>query len=530
MLLLSFLTAINLASSESITIETINLVKELLHYFVKQYQNIFGLRHMTFNIHSLLHANESLKYIGPLWMYSTFNYEGIDKDLISTVHGTVQFAKQLIQQHVLFRDAIIAHRNFSYPLSLFTFNEQLLNRKASLFNYRNVADAYRIPKPVSSNLYDKSENGIATIVQSYFNDPVIFFHSVKIGNLLLKTTTVSYGKLFTDNCALFYFSRKQQKMGLIQAIVKSNDDNVRILIEELIEKRTNSSKLKIKLNSKCIEIPNTFNLYRSNIYHLKHPKWAIKKHAMIFRPDAKNWIESKRPLISKYSSYQILNSDHCSFQQEYIPPRTLSFTGERTTEVTAKKKYNTAPYFTVQPVTSADGHLLDKFLLILQEKENTFGKSVQKNLTVPSNVIVKATKSGKSSGERHHAFLYEVLPDLTKFRAVFPNQDSQLLIFPEGSTDYIQPQDISLFRSRRFIHEKIERYIHINRIEMIISDRQYFINTHSVIHNQLSAPQFKNLIQNGFIQAGITNATIGQIEKPKDVCFKFYDLYCSTNN
>ncbi|CAF4917535.1 unnamed protein product, partial [Rotaria socialis] len=337
-------------------------------------------------------------------------------------------------------------------------------------------------------------------------------------------------------------------MGLIQAIVKSNDDNVRILIEELIEKRTNSSKLKIKLNSKCIEIPNTFNLYRSNIYHLKHPKWAIKKHAMIFRPDAKNWIESKRPLISKYSSYQILNSDHCSFQQEYIPPRTLSFTGERTTEVTAKKKYNTTPYFTVQPVTSADGHLLDKFLLILQEKENTFGKSVQKNLTVPSNVIVKATKSGKSSGERHHAFLYEVLrplvakkfllfldswktqADLTKFRAVFPNQDSQLLIFPEGSTDYIQPQDISLFRSRRFIHEKIERYIHINRIEMIISDRQYFINTHSVIHNQLSAPQFKNLIQNGFIQAGITNAAIGQIEKPKDVCFKFYDLYCSTNN
>ncbi|CAF3394937.1 unnamed protein product [Rotaria socialis] len=283
-LLLSFLTAINLASSECITVETINLVKELLHYFVEQYQNVFGLRHMTSNIHSLLHVNESLKYIGPLWMYSTFNYEGIDKDLISTVHGTIQFAKQLIRQHVLFRDAIIAHRNFSYPLSLFTFNEQLLNRKASLFNYRNIADGCRMPKPVSSKLYDESENGIATIVQSYFNDPVIFFHSVKIGNLLLKTTTISYGKLFADNCVSFYFSGKQQKMGLIQAIVKSNDDNVRVLIEELIEKPTNSSKLKIKLNNKCIEIPNTFILYRSHIYHLKHPKWVIKKHGMIFRP------------------------------------------------------------------------------------------------------------------------------------------------------------------------------------------------------------------------------------------------------
>ncbi|CAF4189387.1 unnamed protein product, partial [Rotaria sordida] len=89
------------------------------------------------------------------------------------------------------------------------------------------------------------------------------------------------------------------------------------------------------------------------------------------------------------------------------------------------------------------------------------------------------------------------------------------------STGYIQPQDLSLFRSWRFIHEKIEHYVHINQTEMTISDRQYFINIHSIIHNQLSAPQFKNLIKNGFIQARITNERIGQIEKPKDVCFKF---------
>ena len=99
----------------------------------------------------------------------------------------------------------------------------------------------------------------------------------------------------------------------------------------------------------------------------------------------------------------------------------------------------------------------------------------------------------------------EAQADLTKFSAVFPNQDSQLLIFPEGSTGYIQPQDLSLFRSWRFIHEKIEHYTHINRTEMTISDRQYFINVHSIIHNQLSAPAFTNLIKNGFIQAQITN-------------------------
>ncbi|CAF4899008.1 unnamed protein product, partial [Rotaria sp. Silwood1] len=238
--------------------------------------------------------------------------------------------------------------------------------------------------------------------------------------------------------------------------------------------------------------------------------------------------------FKKYTSYQILNSDHCSFQQEYISPRTLSFTGERTIEVVARKKYNVTHSYTIQSVTSANGLLLDKFLLELQEKENTLGKRVQKNLIIPPNVVVRASKSGKSNDENHHAFLNEVMrpfvgkkfllfldawktqADLTKFRAVFPHPDSQLLIFPEGSTGYIQPQDLSLFRSWRFIHEKIEHYTHINRTEITISDRQYFINIHSVIHNQLSAPPFKNLIKNGFIQARITNETIGQIEKPKD--------------
>ncbi len=86
-----------------------------------------------------------------------------------------------------------------------------------------------------------------------------------------------------------------------------------------------------------------------------------------------------------------------------------------------------------------------------------------------------------------------------------------------------------MFRSWRFIHEKIEYYIHINRTEMNLNNNQYFVNMHSIIHNQLSAPQFKNLIKSGFVQAKIFNETIGKINKPKEIYFKFYDLYCSVS-
>jgi hypothetical protein len=128
-------------------------------------------------------------------------------------------------------------------------------------------------------------------------------------------------------------------------------------------------------------------------------------------------------------------------------------------------------------------------------------------------VVVRASTSGKSSDENHRIFLKEVLASvvrtkfllfldccktqtgLNKFRAVFHDQKSQLLIFPEGSTGHIQPQDLSLFRWWKFIHKKIEHDTHINRTEINMSDRQYFINMQSVIHNQLSAPPFKNLIK-----------------------------------
>ncbi|CAF4035161.1 unnamed protein product [Rotaria sordida] len=264
--------------------------------------------------------------------------------------------------------------------------------------------------------------------------------------------------------------------------------------------------------------------------------------------DARNWIESKRTLISKYSSDQILNSDHCSFQKEYVSPLTLSFTGERTIEAAIKRKHNVTHSYTVQPVTSAAGRLLNKFLLVLKEREDEFGSIVVKNMIIPPNVIVQASKSGKSTAANHYIFLNDVLhpcvhkkfllfldswtiqTNQNKFRKVFPHQDSQLLIFLEGSTGHIQSQDLSLLRLWRYFHKKIERYTHINRTQMNLNDRQYFINVHSIIHNQLSAPQFKNLIKSGFIQARITNETIEQIEKPKDICFKFYDLYCSSQD
>ena len=93
----------------------------------------------------------------------------------------------------------------------------------------------------------------------------------------------------------------------------------------------------------------------------------------------------------------------------------------------------------MQPITSVDGGLLDKFFPMLQEKKRILWKKVVIGIIVPLNVIVQASKSGKSSDEKYRTLSNQVLgplvsrkfllffdfwitqTDLKRFRAVFPN-------------------------------------------------------------------------------------------------------------
>lgn len=71
------LSAVTIASKNKIDRDDVESVKNLLEKFVHDWQTIFGLRNMSSNVHSLLHLHESISYLGPLYMYTTFNFEGM---------------------------------------------------------------------------------------------------------------------------------------------------------------------------------------------------------------------------------------------------------------------------------------------------------------------------------------------------------------------------------------------------------------------------------------------------------------------
>ena len=54
-------------------------------------------RHMTINIHNLLHIHASVHNLGPLWANSTFDFEDANGELTALFHGTQNIDMQVIK-------------------------------------------------------------------------------------------------------------------------------------------------------------------------------------------------------------------------------------------------------------------------------------------------------------------------------------------------------------------------------------------------------------------------------------------------
>jgi len=57
--------------------------------------HLLGERHMTINIHNLLHLPHAVKNLGPLWAHSCFPFENANGELLKLFHGSQAVEKQV---------------------------------------------------------------------------------------------------------------------------------------------------------------------------------------------------------------------------------------------------------------------------------------------------------------------------------------------------------------------------------------------------------------------------------------------------
>ncbi|KAK3932736.1 Phosphoglycerate kinase, partial [Frankliniella fusca] len=86
--LILFVTGVSLLNSSSVSPEDIQIASLVLSSFVENFQTLYGKRHMSHNLHMLLHLSENVEYLAPLWVTNCFKYEDMNGRLLQLVHGT----------------------------------------------------------------------------------------------------------------------------------------------------------------------------------------------------------------------------------------------------------------------------------------------------------------------------------------------------------------------------------------------------------------------------------------------------------
>lgn len=96
---LRLIVASAMLSSERITDMMIEVADDLLHRFVHEFEDLYGLQYCSINIHLLLHLPSCVRNLGPLWAYMCYESEDLNGYFLKTIHGTWHLESQIATTH-----------------------------------------------------------------------------------------------------------------------------------------------------------------------------------------------------------------------------------------------------------------------------------------------------------------------------------------------------------------------------------------------------------------------------------------------
>lgn len=196
---------------------------------------------------------------------------------------------------------------------------------------------------------------------------------------------------------------------------------------------------------------------------------------------------------------------------------------------------------------TASGKLLPHLFVCLQEQTGKFGPRVQTHInelkSIYKNAIVTASKSRKLTSQLFADFLEKVLRPYVKredflliidswggqtnssiFDSTFINEDNdpicQLKIIPPGCTPYCQSSDVYFYRQVKNFIKRLQNSTHLLKEDRQINSRDDALKIHSLIHHQLLAPIFEDMLQYAWFAAKLT-PNIRVFQNVNEVCFPY---------
>ena len=193
-----FVSGITLLSKKEVTEQDRIKANQLLHQFVKEYQQLYGVKHMSCNIHCLLHLAEIVKRTGPLWTTSCFPYEDVNGKLKLLVHGSNKAEIQICSNVCMYIQIATLKNEFcdkEDDVSLFINHLLSPAKKLGLKNIGNNISIIGATKKYSGQLPEITLN---------LNNPNLWYFNKVFFNKFIFTTE-SYAKNKLENSSFVSF-------------------------------------------------------------------------------------------------------------------------------------------------------------------------------------------------------------------------------------------------------------------------------------------------------------------------------------
>ncbi|CAF1189495.1 unnamed protein product [Didymodactylos carnosus] len=210
----------NIGNGQHQNLNDIQHVTEMLDDFDKEFDTLYTVRHHNSNIHTMRHVHLSLKRQAPLYKYTTFFFENMNKIIKSLAHGTVEHPKQLISSIELFRGALFHIQTPSYPLLLLSYVKDLLDEKTKA----STATSLLTPVVKYYRRYEPFFSAIPYLMNIKHYDCIIY-------NGVRYETIVTTKKKTNDSCVLYKKPLTNQlAIGFIACIITVNNDDNRFIV------------------------------------------------------------------------------------------------------------------------------------------------------------------------------------------------------------------------------------------------------------------------------------------------------------
>ena len=250
--------AIFILTSDSILPEEIARAETMLVNFVRNFQKLYGVRFMFYNVHQLLHLAADVRILGPLWTHSCFAFEDKNRFLLRFIHGTQKIEFQIISAvNLVQKLPELANNAFSLdPLANTLYNLLTARKIMSKTGWQISDKIFMLGSMFSFKLDDLNVyNAIcSTIGHILSTTNMNGFHRIRIGAEVIHAETYakvtkrdSFTVSFTDSKEKTAYGKIKQ---FIQCVVNDNEcwyfaiiKQYRVLVEQHDSHFTIVSKL-----------------------------------------------------------------------------------------------------------------------------------------------------------------------------------------------------------------------------------------------------------------------------------------------